>query len=137
MILRLLLVFDTSLFSQSRQDSYRRLMSCPVRRHEFLTLFFKNIFNIESSDKVRSLIGKAVLDPRNKTDADIYQSLADDLLKTDGPLNQISKVFASIMQIRRQRAELSNQTITMLYRLGYLGKINGIVSIGDTGKLVR
>ena len=112
-------------------------MNCPVRRHEFLSLFFKNIFKIESAEKLRSLIGKAVLDPRNKTDAEIYQSLADDLIKTDGPLNQISKVIASIKQIRRQRAELTNETVTMLYRLGYLGHLNGFVSIGDTGKLVR
>ena len=129
--------FELQTVSQNRQDSYRRLMKDPIRRQEFLVLFFKNIFKIESADKLRSLIGKAILDPRNETDSDIFQCLADELVKRDGPLNQISKLMNSIKQIRRQRAELSNETITMLYRLGYLGNLNGFVSIGDTGKLVR
>ena len=116
-------------------------MRNPAQRNEFLENFFKNIFNIESADKLKSLLAKAVADPRNLSDIDIYQSLAQELAAKDGPINQFSKIWSSIMQIRRQRKELSNETATILHRLGYLGtcvsELSGLVTIGDTGKLVK
>ena len=116
-------------------------MRNPAQRNEFLENFFKNIFNIESADKLKSLLAKAVADPRNMSDIDIYQSLAQELAAKDGPINQFSKIWSSIMQIRRQRKELSNETASILHRLGYLGtcvpELSGLVTIGDTGKLVK
>ena len=129
--------YELPIVSQTRYDSYRRLMQNPVQRNEFLNLFLTNIFNIESIDKVKSLLAKAIADPRNRTDLDVYQCLAQDLASGDGPANQVSKLWASVQQVRRQREELANETATILYRLGYLGRADGLVSIGDTGKLVR
>ena len=83
-------------------------MRNPVQRNEFLQNFFKNIFNIESGDKLKSFLAKAIADPRNITDTDVYQALAHELATSDGPLNQITKIWRSILQIRRQRKELSN-----------------------------
>ena len=111
-------------------------MRNPVQRNEFLQNFFKNIFNIESGDKLKSFLAKAIADPRNVTDTDVYQALAHELATSDGPLNQITKIWRSIMQIRRQRKELSNETATILHRLG-ISDLNGLVNIGDTGKLVK
>ena len=42
-----------------------------------------------------------------------------------------------LLQARWQRKELVGETVSVLHRLKRLGKINGFVSIGDTGKLVR
>ena len=47
-------------------------MQNPAQRNEFLENFFKNIFNIDSPDKLKSLLAKATADPRNITDLDIY-----------------------------------------------------------------
>ena len=111
-------------------------MTNPAQRNEFLENFFKNIFNIDSPDKLKSLLAKATADPRNITDLDIYQSLAQELEMKDGPLNQVQKLWSSIMQIRRQKRELSNETAAIFNKLGYK-HLNGLVNIGDTGKLVR
>merc|ERR1719192_2125477 len=48
--------FQLPRVSQQRQDSYKRLMRNPAQRNEFLENFFKNIFNIESADKLKSLL---------------------------------------------------------------------------------
>eukprot|EP00091_Calanus_sinicus_P021103 TRINITY_DN6089_c0_g1_i1.p1 TRINITY_DN6089_c0_g1~~TRINITY_DN6089_c0_g1_i1.p1 ORF type:complete len:258 (-),score=61.39 TRINITY_DN6089_c0_g1_i1:10-783(-) len=129
--------FETPIVSQHRSDSYKKLMSNPVQRNEFIELFFTNIFNIEPKNKLKGLLAKAVADPRNSNDIETYQCLKQHLADTDGPGNQINKIWKSIMQTRRQRKELVKETVTILHRLKRLGKIDGYVSIGDTGKLVR
>jgi len=129
--------FVLPVVSEHRMNSYRMLMSNPSQRYEFIELFFTNIFNIESKDKLKNMMAKAVADPRNSNDNDVYLSLKKQLENTDGPGNQIMKIWKSITQTRRQRRELVKETVTILHRLKRLGKINGFASIGDTGKLVR
>ena len=130
--------FVLPIVSQHRDDSYRKLMSNPTQRNEFIEHFFTNIFNIESKDKLKNLMAKAVADPRNSNDDDIYQYIKQHLDEgSSDPLNEFSKVVKSLLQTRWQRKELVKETVTILHRLKRLGKINGLVSIGDTGKLVR
>ena len=130
--------FVLPIVSQHRDDSYRKLMSNPTQRNEFIEHFFTNIFNIESKDKLKNLMAKAVADPRNSNDDDIYQYIKEHLDEgSSDPLNEFSKVVKSLLQTRWQRKELVKETVTILHRLKRLGKINGLVSIGDTGKLVR
>ena len=130
--------FVLPIVSQHRNDSYRKLMSNPTQRNEFIEHFFTNIFNIESKDKLKNLMAKAVADPRNSNDDDIYQYIKQHLDEgSSDPLNEFSKVVKSLLQTRWQRKELVKETVTILHRLKRLGKINGLVSIGDTGKLVR
>ena len=128
---------DVKIVSEHRDDSYRRLMSDPTIRDSFFEQFFTNIFNIESKAKIQSLVAKALSDPRNKSDIDVYECLKKNLEAQDGPLNQISKVWKGIQQNRRQKKELTGETVKILHRLHRLGRIDGFVSVGDTGKLVR
>jgi len=128
---------EVKIVSEHREDSYRRLMADPTIRDSYFEQFFTNIFNVEAKAKIKSLVAKAVSDPRNKTDIEVYECLKKNLESQDGPLNQISKVWKGIQQNRRQKKELTGETVKMLHRLHRLGRLDGFVSIGDTGKLVR
>ena len=129
--------FELRIVEEHREDSYRRLMRNPVQRNEFIEHFFENIFNIESKDKLKNLMAKAVADPRNNNDADIYGYIKQHLEESDGLFNQVTKAVKAVMQSSRQRRELVKETVTILHRLKRLGHVNGLVSIGDSGKLVR
>ena len=129
--------FTIQYVNQHRTDSYHKLMSNPFSRNEFIEHFFSNIFNIESKNKLKGLMAKAIADPRNTNDNEVFQYIKQHLDDSDGPFNQISKMWKGILQTRRQRKEFVKETVTILHRLKRLNKIDGYVSIGDTGKLVR
>ena len=79
-------VFEISIVSEHRNDSYKKLMRNRIQRNEFIEHFFSNILNVESKNKMKSLIAKAVADPRNKNDDEIFQSLKANLDKDSGDI---------------------------------------------------
>ena len=78
--------FEIPIVSQHRDDSYRKLMRNRIQRNEFMEQFFSIILNVESKNKMKSLIAKAVADPRNKNDDEIFQSLKANLDKDSGDI---------------------------------------------------
>ncbi len=58
--------------SEQRTDSYRRLFKHSLLRRQFLEEFLVHVFNIEDPSSIFRMISKAVWDPDNKNDLDIY-----------------------------------------------------------------
>ena len=66
-------------------------MSNPTQRNEFIEHFFTNIVNIESKNKMKNLMAKAVADPRNKNDDEIFQTIKAHLDDDSNPINSVMK----------------------------------------------
>lgn len=67
--------------SEKRTDSYRRLFLNPLLRRQFLEEFLIHVFNVQDPSVLFKIISKAVWDPDNKTDHDVYCYLQEALAK--------------------------------------------------------
>ena len=85
-------------------------------------------------------VTQAVLRARTQglDDQAAYVSLTR-MLETEGALGTVAaaaKAWRGVKQIHAQRRELLRQTQHILGKLGRLGRIDGLVCVGDPGKLV-
>jgi hypothetical protein len=67
--------------SERRTDSYRKLFHNAVLRRQFFEEFLIHVFRIEDPSVLFRLISKAVWDPDNATDLDVYSHLQAALAK--------------------------------------------------------
>jgi len=142
-----------------RVDSYRRLMRDPDLRKRFHKQFLVKIFNVQDKDDVFRTMGRAIWDPKNTSDQDIfrdirahyhgnaapgtataggrnnYVSYSSGSVVNESPLAKLSAAWRGLRQLSRQKTELTRQTVTILTRLGKLNTTRSICSIGDHGKL--
>ena len=123
--------------SERRNDSYRRLMGDPALRVQFFSGFLHKIFKVAHPDSVAKAVAKATWDPDNRTDADIYDDVREQLQQSStGPTTQLGNLWRGLRQLRAQRTELTRETGAILARLGRLGSVHDYASVGDHGKLV-
>ena len=115
---------------------YETMMNDFCLRTRFFDSFLTQIFNLEDKNKLESIIAKAIWNPSNPCDNDIYHCLQSELSTTGGILSQVSKTWKGLLQTKRQKAELLRETVNIVGKLGRLGKLTDYVSIGDTGKMV-
>ena len=119
---------------------YRSLLSDPLSRQRFFEKFLTLIFNVEDNKKVESVVTKAIWNPTNTDDDDIFNEIRTEFAESvsSGPLpiGQITKLGRAIQQSRHQKQELTRETINIVSKLGRYGHLKDYVSIGDTGKMV-
>ena len=123
-----------------RNNSYRSLLRSKKLRDEFRDQFLVNIFNIADANDVMRVMTMAAWDPANSRDIHIYQQIFDHFHGKCGiaASNKIMlmQYWRGIQQIRRQKDELTRQTVNVLSNLGMLRCIHNYVCVGDHGKIV-
>ena len=128
--------YSPRIVTNEKSNCYETMMNDFNLRTRFFESFLVQIFNLEDKNKLESIIAKAVWNPSNKCDNDIYRCLQADLSVSDGVLSQVSKAWKGLLQTKNQKSELLRETVNIIGKLGRLGKLRDYVSIGDTGKLV-
>eukprot|EP00026_Physarum_polycephalum_P000921 Phypoly_transcript_00922.p1 GENE.Phypoly_transcript_00922~~Phypoly_transcript_00922.p1 ORF type:complete len:1281 (-),score=247.58 Phypoly_transcript_00922:48-3377(-) len=126
--------FEVPEVSERRTNSYRRLFLNPALRRQFLEEFLVHVFNIEDPSVLFKIISKAVWDPSNKSDLDVYCYLQTALTKEGSGMVRVT--WNQLKQLRQQKDELAQETLSIISRLGRIGQLHDYVSIGDNGKLV-
>ena len=128
--------YDLRIVTNEETTCYELMMNDFDLRTRFFESFLTQIFNLEDKNKLESMIAKAVLNPSNTCDQEIYRCLQNDLLASGGVLSQVTKAWKGLIQTKNQKAELLRETTNIVGKLGRLGKLRDYVSIGDTGKMV-
>ena len=125
---------------QNITDCYRSLLSDPQSRQRFFEKFLTLIFSVEDNKKVESIVTKAIWNPNNHNDIDIFNEIRGEFVESKDsdplPIGQVMKLGRAIQQSRHQKQELARETINIVSKLGVYGHLNDYVSIGDTGKMV-
>lgn len=120
-----------------RKNSFRSLMASPRLRSAFFEGFLQEVFNLMPAAELRRLISAACWDSRLEDDDAIYTNLrAAVAARSSSPLSQLSSLWAGVKQLSEQKRELTRETVALLARLGKVGQIHSLVSVGDHGKLV-
>ncbi|CAF1334539.1 unnamed protein product [Rotaria sordida] len=125
------------IVEQRRTNSFNSVISNEISREKFRK-FLRTVFNAEPIHVIFNYVNRAVRDPKNKNDNDIYLELQN-VLKTRR-FTLIRKIFAIFKQFRQLRLQINDmlrQQITIFKHLGYCGKIRDIVSIGDGGRCIK
>ncbi|CAF1482903.1 unnamed protein product [Rotaria sp. Silwood1] len=122
---------------QHRTNSFYLVISNEILREKFRK-FLRTVFNAEPVHVIFNYVNRAVRNPNNKNDNDIYQELQN-VLKTRqfALIRKIFAIFKQFRQLRLQINDMLRQQITIFKHLGYCGKIRDIVSIGDGGRCIK
>ena len=95
---------------------------------------------MEDNKKVESVVTKAIWNPNNHDDHDIFHEIRTEFTESGDsgplPIGQLVKLGRAIQQSRNQKQELTRETINIVNKLGVFGHLADYVSIGDTGKMV-
>jgi SAM-dependent methyltransferase len=128
--------FEIPAVSEHRTDSYGKLLADAHLRQEFFEGFLGQIFNVGDNSTLPGMISRAVWDPDNKDDNDIYEDLCEQLSAGSGPVAGLTQAWRGVKQLRAQKVELVRETGAILGRLGRLNNVRDYVCIGDNGKTV-
>lgn len=129
--------FQVPIVSQHRSTSFRKLLSDPRLRLEFLEGFLVEIFSVLPNKEMFKMIVTAAWDSRNKNDDDIYAALLESVSKRmSPPVTQVTSLWSQISQLSQQKTELVRETVSIMARLGKVGHVHDYCSIGDHGKLI-
>ena len=129
------------IVSDRRSDSMKKLLSSPLMWNAFRNEFLVNIFHLVDNVQLCALIQQAVMLSRmeNGDDFSVFLHLRN-LLFPGGSdpslMTTATKAWNGIKQAHAQREELLRQTQNILGKLGRIGRIDGLVCVGDPGKLV-
>ncbi|CAF4368984.1 unnamed protein product [Rotaria sp. Silwood2] len=125
------------IVEQRRTNSFYLVISNDILREKFRK-FLRTVFNAEPVHVIFNYVNRAVRNPNNKNDNDIYQELQNALKTRQFAFTR--KIFAIVKQLRQLRLQINDmlrQQITIFKHLGYCGKILDIVSIGDGGRCIK
>ncbi|CAF3297579.1 unnamed protein product [Rotaria sp. Silwood2] len=125
------------IVEQRRTNSFYLVISNDILREKFRK-FLRTVFNAEPVHVIFNYVNRAVRNPNNKNDNDIYQELQNALKTRQFAFTR--KIFAIVKQLRQLRLQINDmlrQQITIFKHLGYCGKIRDIVSIGDGGRCIK
>jgi hypothetical protein len=86
--------------------------------------FLRNVFNVEPVHVIFNYVNRAVRNPANRNDADVYRDLQN-ILKTRqfASIRNIYALFKQILQLQGQIKDMVRQQITIFKDLGYVGKV--------------
>lgn len=127
---------DVPEVSTHRTDSFVRLMKDPDLRKAFRESFLVEIFTLAPPQQVWKLLTAAVWQETSKQDNDIYTALQERYLQWNTGLTKATGLWSQVKQISAQKRELVREIISVLARMGQLGRIHTYCSIGDHGKLI-
>ncbi|CAF3538108.1 unnamed protein product [Rotaria sp. Silwood1] len=125
-----------SIVEQRRMHSFRHVILNDVMREKFRK-FLRTVFNAEPDYVIFNYVNRAVRNSANQNDHDVYRDLQH-ALKTRqfAFIRGLWALVKQIVQLRIQTKDQIRQQITIFKHLGYCGKINNIVSIGDGGRCI-
>ena len=132
-----ILTEEFQIVKQRRMNSFHTVITNEVLREKFRK-FLRTVFDAEPVHVIFNYVNRAVRNPGNQNDHDVYRELQH-ALKTR-QFAFIRKLFALFKQIRQLRVQIKDmlrQQITIFKHLGYAGKIKDIVSIGDGGRCIK
>ena len=132
--------FELPRVSDRRSKSMQQLLENTLQWKAFCEEFLVNIFNLADPVALSGKVAQAVIRARYKgaEDKEAYFVLQN-MLTSEGPLSIVSgadKAWRGLNQVHAQRRELLRQTQHILGKLGRIGRIDGLVCVGDPGKLV-
>mmetsp|Transcript_6374 Transcript_6374/g.9373 ORF Transcript_6374/g.9373 Transcript_6374/m.9373 type:complete len:1657 (-) Transcript_6374:302-5272(-) len=124
-----------------RKNSYRNLLRSKELRFQFREQFLVQIFNLADPDEVMRIMARAAWDPANNSDIEIYKCIHHYFHGSKGEnslnLASLPRFWRGIQQLRQQKEELTRQTLSVISKLGMIGKIRNYVCVGDNGKTVK
>jgi hypothetical protein len=114
------------IVEQRRTNSFYNVITDENLREKFRK-FLRTVFNAEPIHVIFNYVNRAVRNPANKNDHDVYRELQN-ALKTRqfAFIRQIFALFKQIRQLRIQIKDMLRQQITILKHLGYCGKVNSL-----------
>lgn len=122
----------TSLFEvveQRRVNSFHKVIHNQILREKFRK-FLSTVFNVEPVHVIFNYVNRAVRNPNNISDTDVYLELQN-VLKTRqfAFIRNIFSLIKQIRQIRLQINDLLRQQITIFKHLGYCGKVKIVFEV--------
>ncbi len=114
---------EFKIVKQRRIHSFRDVILNDVQREKFRK-FLRTVFNAEPVHVIYNYVNRAVRNPTNENDHDIYRELQNALKTRE--FSFIRNLFALIKQILQLRAQIKDmlrQQISIFNKLGYCGKV--------------
>lgn len=132
-------LFDPSMVpfvSEHRNNSYQEVFKSQVLKRK-LDTFLRIIFDIENPVRLYSQIGLVVWNPKYNNDIKVYNELQRRLnARKFHSYFKLRNGFKTLKQISEQRAELTEETLSIVTKLGLVGTLHDYASIGDSGKMI-
>lgn len=123
------------IVAERRNNSYETVVDSRVLRRKFQQ-FLKEVFNIED-ETFYAVMANATWNPVNEGDIDVYRALQSHLQsRAFNWFHRPRNLIKSLIQLRRQKKELLEQTELIVKNLGLFGHIHDYASFGDSGKMV-
>ena len=108
---------------QRRTDSFFRVIQDEVLREKFRK-FLRTVFNAEPTHVIFNYVNRAVRNPRNKTDEDVYREIKHTLqTRQFAFIRRLFAFYKQIRQLRLQIEDLLRQQMHIFRHLGYCGKV--------------
>jgi hypothetical protein len=104
--------------------SFRDVILNDLLREKFRK-FLRTVFNAEPVHVIFNYVNRAVRNPANENDHDMYRELQNALKTRE--FAYIRSLFAlakQILQLRAQIKDMLRQQISIFNKLGYCGKVN-------------
>eukprot|EP00592_Proboscia_alata_P004973 CAMPEP_0194371112 /NCGR_PEP_ID=MMETSP0174-20130528/19484_1 /TAXON_ID=216777 /ORGANISM="Proboscia alata, Strain PI-D3" /LENGTH=208 /DNA_ID=CAMNT_0039148965 /DNA_START=96 /DNA_END=719 /DNA_ORIENTATION=- len=131
---------------QRRQNSFRTLLRDSILCQQFHEQYLVKIFNIGDPDVILRILSKAAWDPKNRNDLDLYKVLRnhfhpgddnnDEKSSRGDPKSELQKAWKGLKQLSHQKQEIVREASSILHHIGWFGKVNSYLSVGDNGKIV-
>ena len=111
------------IVEQRRMNSFETVIYDEILREKFRK-FLRTVFNAEPIHVIYNYVNRAVRNPNNKNDHQIYQELQNALKNRQFAfLRNLFALFKQIRQLRLQIKDLIRQQIHIIKHLGYAGKV--------------
>ena len=111
------------IVEQRRMNSFSTVITDEILREKFRK-FLRTVFDAEPVHVIFNYVNRAVRNPANKNDHDIYRELQNTLkTRQFAFIRQLFALFKQIRQLRLQIKDMLRQQITIFKHLGYCGKV--------------
>ena len=111
------------IVEERRMNSFSKVIQDEILREKFRK-FLRTVFDAEPVHVIFNYVNRAVRNPQNQNDHDIYRELQNILnTRQFAFLRQIFALFKQIRQLRLQIKDMLRQIITIFKHLGYVGKV--------------
>jgi len=115
---------EFQIVKQRRMHSFRDVILNDVQREKFRK-FLRTVFNAEPVHVIYNYVNRAVRNPSNENDHDIYRELQNALKTREfAYIRNLFALFKQILQLRAQIKDMLRQQISIFNKLGYCGKVN-------------
>jgi len=118
-----LITEEFKIVKQRRMHSFRDVILNDVQREKFRK-FLRTVFNAEPVHVIYNYVNRAVRNPSNENDHDIYRELQNALKTREFAfIRNLFALIKQILQLRAQIKDMLRQQISIFNKLGYCGKV--------------